>query len=211
MNEEIFVDIKDYKGLYKISKLGNVKSLPKSDGNGNRERLLKQETVQSSVTKYKRVTFSVHGKTKRFTVHRLVAQAFIPNPENKQHVNHIDNNGENNKVGNLEWCTHSENMLHAQKQGRLHAAQSKGGKTLGSKVEARVALRQQEILSKTWGNWRPICFIKRLENKGKYYLWAECLLCNKEYKVSSSNMTTAKTTNCRNCGLKLGWVKRKKK
>ena len=64
---------------------------------------------------YLRVTLSKHSKTKRFQVHRLVAKAFIPNPENKPCVNHIDGNPSNNNVNNLEWCTYSENELHSYK------------------------------------------------------------------------------------------------
>lgn len=57
------------------------------------------------------------GKTKTFRVHQLVAKAFIPNPENKPYVNHIDGNKVNNSVSNLEWCTCSENNLHNHKIG----------------------------------------------------------------------------------------------
>lgn len=79
---------------------------------------LKPDVSRCTHTNYLRVTLCNLGVTSRHFVHRLVAEAFIPNPENKPYVNHIDNNGENNSVSNLEWCTHSENMLHSHKQGR---------------------------------------------------------------------------------------------
>jgi hypothetical protein len=66
---------------------------------------------------YALVNKSVRGKTINFKVHRLVAEIYIPNPENKRCVNHIDGNKTNNKVENLEWVTHSENMYHAFKMG----------------------------------------------------------------------------------------------
>ena len=125
--DEIFIDIKDYEGLYQISNQGNVKSLPKSDGNGNRERILVPEKDTRKNTQYARVTLSKEGKTKRFLIHRLVATAFIPNLENKPYINHIDNNGLNNCVNNLEWCTHTENIIHSASQGRQDEVRSKGG------------------------------------------------------------------------------------
>lgn len=116
--QEEFRDIDGYENLYQISNLGRVRSLPKGDGNGNRLRILKFDIQEKNHTTYYRVTFSKLGKTKRFQVHRLVANAFIPNPEGKTMVNHIDNNGTNNAIGNLEWSTHVENMEHSASQGR---------------------------------------------------------------------------------------------
>ena len=84
-----------------------------SDGrvqNKNTGRFLKLETTHHG---YKRVTLSHEGKTTRYSVHRLVASFFIPNPENKPCVNHIDGNSANNDVSNLEWCTFSENEYHS--------------------------------------------------------------------------------------------------
>ncbi len=115
---EVFVDIKGYEGLYQISNFGNVKSLPKSDGNGKRERILKFDISGRGKSLYHRITICKDSKSKRISVHRLVCLHFIPNPKNKPCVNHIDNNGKNNRVENLEWCTHKENSMHCVKQGR---------------------------------------------------------------------------------------------
>lgn len=68
---------------------------------------------------YCHITLTINGKGKRFRVHRLVAEAFIPNPDNKPYVNHIDGVRSNNKVSNLEWCTPKENTQHAVDTGLM--------------------------------------------------------------------------------------------
>ena len=85
-------------------------------------RELKQETTNRG---YKRLSLSINGKHERWSVHRLVALLFIPNPEQKLQVNHIDGNKENNNVTNLEWCSASENCKHAFRTG-LRENQVKG-------------------------------------------------------------------------------------
>lgn len=98
--------IAGYEGLYEVSNLGRVRSL--KYWGGNRVAILKQATSKRG---YKKIALTSEKKT--FLIHRLVAQAFIPNPENKPEVNHIDGNKQNNCVNNLEWVTGSENNIHA--------------------------------------------------------------------------------------------------
>ncbi len=69
--------------------------------------------------RYMSVGFSINGKSKGFMVHRLVALTYIDNPESKKEVNHIDGDRMNNHASNLEWCTRSENMIHAVETGLL--------------------------------------------------------------------------------------------
>ena len=108
--KEIWVDIKDYRGIYQISNMGRVKSFHK-----NRERILKNAI---GTTGYYYVQLYKNCAFKNEKVHRLVARAFTPNPSNLPCVNHIDSNKLNNCIKNLEWCTHGENITHAIKNGR---------------------------------------------------------------------------------------------
>lgn len=108
---EIWKDIRDYEGIYKISNLGNIKSLPREHVKG---KLLNPARNNRG---YLRVALSVKGRVRYDSVHRLVAETFIPNPKNLPEVNHIDGNKLNNKVENLEWTTKSQNQIHAYKTG----------------------------------------------------------------------------------------------
>lgn len=122
--QELWRDIKDYEGLYQISNLGRVKSVGRIVKRGTNfkpvcERVLKMGDKDG----YKYVILSKSGKTKTGWVHRLVAQAFIPNPDKLLCINHKDENPSNNRVDNLEWCTHSYN--NSYNDTRIKAAISR--------------------------------------------------------------------------------------
>lgn len=104
--------VKDYEGFYEVSNHGQVRSLSKQDRLG-RSKEGKIKAQCNNGTGYMVVNLKVDGKQKMKTVHRLVAETFIPNPLDLPEVNHIDGNKQNNCVENLEWCTHSENTKHA--------------------------------------------------------------------------------------------------
>ena len=110
----IWKDIKDYEGIYQVSNTGKVKRIGKySNQFGSvweSERLLKPSSKDN---KYMIVGLSKEGKVKNKYVHRLVAEAFIPNPENKLTVNHKNGDRSNNHVNNLEWATYTENNIHS--------------------------------------------------------------------------------------------------
>lgn len=105
---EEWKDIQGYEGVYQVSDLGRIKSLPRN-GTVKTERILKNFEASG----YLQVALQYHGVVKWEKVHRLVAKAFIPNTDNKREVNHIDGNKKNNSVNNLEWVTTSENILHS--------------------------------------------------------------------------------------------------
>lgn len=106
---EIWRDIPNYEGLYQVSNLGRIKSYVKCNAHPNIPHILKPYQNKDG---YLRVDFR-SKKGKVCSIHRLVALAFIPNPNKFPIVNHIDGNKKNNNVYNLEWCTYSRNVQHA--------------------------------------------------------------------------------------------------
>lgn len=100
MKQEIWKDVVGYEGLYQVSNFGRVRKIePVIIGQGG--------------SRYKSVWLKKNNEKNFCSVHRLVAQAFIPNPENKKTVNHINGIKSDNRVDNLEWATYSENIKHA--------------------------------------------------------------------------------------------------
>lgn len=120
---EIYKDIKGFENIYQISNKGNVKSL-----RFNKERILRTQIDKQG---YQYINLNDCGKTIKIKIHRLVANAFIPNPDNLPIINHKDENKCNNCVENLEWCTYQYNNTYndrAKKSGK------KIGKTLSKPV-----------------------------------------------------------------------------
>jgi uncharacterized protein YerC len=106
------VDLKNYELLYFVDENGDVYSYPKK----TRKNIRKLKAMIGN-NGYSSVDLCKDGTIKKYLIHRLVAEAFIPNPEKKPQVNHINGIKTDNRLDNLEWCTHSENMLHSYKQG----------------------------------------------------------------------------------------------
>lgn len=106
-----FEQVKGYEGLYTVSEIGMVFSL-------RRGKFLRGGCFPNG---YKFVCLRKDGKNKNLLIHRLVAEAFIPNPKNLPCVNHKDGNKQNNNVENLEWCTQGENLKHAVEIGLIES------------------------------------------------------------------------------------------
>ena len=113
--KEIYKDIIGYEGLYQISNFGNVKSLPKKRFNGN-HYINRNEIIIKAVFSRGYASVGLYdndGNFKSIKIHKLVATAFIDNPNKKKYINHINSIKNDNRIENLEWCTESENTIHA--------------------------------------------------------------------------------------------------
>lgn len=191
--------IEGYEGLYTISEDGIVTAASRTITNKNGkeqyypEKVLKQDKGRFG---HSRVTLCKDHTTKRFLVHRLVAEKYIPNPENKEFINHIDNNPLNNSKENLEWCTHSENVQHAQKQGRLFESQSKGGSNGGKQTTACNKINQ-EMIGTIMGCWK-ILALAEYRNK-KHYFHVKCIVCGNTVKREKVYLRNQTTPNCIRC------------
>ena len=119
--ERIWKDIKGYEGLYQVSNCGEVRKLRFINNITNKEKIF-MITPQKINSGYYKIVLYKNAVYKNKTIHRLVAETFIPNPNNYPCVNHKDGNKNNNNVENLEWCTYSENAKHAYKNNLTTAA-----------------------------------------------------------------------------------------
>jgi hypothetical protein len=122
LQEEIWKDIPGYEGIYQASNLGRIKSLSKTVNisNGKKRNVLeKLFNLRTNNYGYNVVTMYLNGKMQSKRSNRVIALTFIPNPENKPYVNHINGIKNDDRVVNLEWCTAKENSIHAVKKGLL--------------------------------------------------------------------------------------------
>lgn len=161
--QEIWKDILEYEGLYQISNLGRVKSLPRK-GVFKQEKILKLERTKKG---YLRINLSKNNVSKKYLVHKLVANSFISNPYNFPQVNHKDGNKQNNFVDNLEFVTQEQNMQHAFNKGLIQ--RKKGKENLKSKK-----VNQYDLNGKFIKLWYCIRDIERELGLKNYNITACC-------------------------------------
>lgn len=139
---EIWKAVNGYEGIYEVSNKGSVRSLPRVTCRGQKRNGKILKLVKWGMPSYLGVYLCKDGTEKRVLVHRLIAQTFIPNPNNKPEVNHIDGDRFNNTVENLEWATPKENVRHAYDTGL--AAGLKGERNGCSKLTENQVLEIYE-------------------------------------------------------------------
>ena len=134
MTEEIWRPVVGYEGLYEVSNTGRVRSLDRYvKCDYERYRLHKGKILSPGKDKdgYLFVVLSCNGKHKTITVHRMVAEAFIPNPYNLPQVNHRNEDKTNNRVDNLEWCNAKYNSNYGSRKDRIRDTAIKNGNWTG--------------------------------------------------------------------------------
>lgn len=163
MEDNQVLNIEEWKQIpnlpYEISSLGKIRNL--------QGKVLKTYVQNSG---YEQIKINYQGLHIHKSIHRLVAEAFIPNPLNRPCVNHIDGNKLNNTVNNLEWCTNSENILHARKTG----LNPYNKPTLGLKLKPRGnSGKQSQYLGVHWDNsrqrWRACVVLNNVKYLQKRY------------------------------------------
>ena len=163
MEDNQVLNIEEWKQIpnlpYEISSLGKIRNL--------QGKVLKTYIQNSG---YEQIKINYQGLHIHKSIHRLVAEAFIPNPLNKEYVNHIDGNKLNNTVDNLEWCTNSENILHARKTG----LNPYNKPTLGLKLKPRSNnAKQSQYLGVHWDKsrqrWRAVVVLDKVKYLQKRY------------------------------------------
>lgn len=120
--KEIWKDIKDYEGLYQVSNFGNIRRIKFINNKVEKDKIT---ILKPNKSIYLQIMLCKNGKTKRKYIHRLVAEAFIENPNNYPYVNHKDENKHNNNVNNLEWCTRVYNMNYGTVKERISESHKK--------------------------------------------------------------------------------------
>ena len=130
MIEEIWRPIEGYEGLYEVSNTGQIRSLDmylKCKGKSYRLQKGKVLSPSKNTDGYLQVGLCCNGKYKKCLVHRLVAQVFLPNPDNLPEVNHLDEDKTNNRVENLEWCDRKYNLNYGSRQDKVRESKLKSG------------------------------------------------------------------------------------
>ena len=174
MIEEIWRPVVGYEGLYEVSNTGRVRSLDRYD---SRNCFRKGKVLSPTKDRYGylTVTLNCNGKSKTIKIHRLVAQAFIENPDNLPQVNHRDEDKTNNRVENLEWCNAKYNVNFGTRQERYRNTMLEKGHWSGLSREEYEKKRYQENKD------------KRKDCQRKYYQKNKDRICERQKEYSQKN------------------------
>ena len=153
-SEEEWKAIQGYEGIYEVSNFGNVRSLPRyKRGNFDSKVFIEGKTIKQVKNNrgYYIVQLSKNNKVKNFSVHRLVATAFIPNPNSFPQINHKDEDKTNNKASNLEWTTLKRNINYGTRNKRMALTKGKNVKAFDDDGNFITGINQGDISRCTLG------------------------------------------------------------
>lgn len=173
--------IEGYNNKYIASKSGDIISLYREIKGHRFENVIFLKTFMRNG--YKHVSLSINSKVSKFKVHRIIAFLFVPNPENKPCVNHINGNKLDNRAENLEWCTKKENNIHALKNGlRIPARHTNA---------SPITIYRNGIEGKTYVSIKEMC---RNEKISSVTVWRNINKKNKNrnditFKIHKKNTT----------------------
>lgn len=165
MEKEIWKDVIGYENLYQCSNLGRVKSLGNGKSGNSKEKILKQKICKG----YCRIQLCKDNKKKHYQVHRLIATAFLPNPQNLPQVNHKNEQKTDNCVSNLEWVTQKYNInygLHNERSGKSRKGMKRTQETKDkmSKSQSKRILQFNREGTKILGKWESVKQVSELLN-----------------------------------------------
>ena len=165
-SEEVWKDVIGYEGLYQVSNLGRVKSFPRHGTPSNCARILKQHKDGKG---YKRLWLCKEGIQKNYKVHRLVAEAFLPNVDNLPQVNHKDENKANNSVSNLEWCNNQYNAPYNGRMEKIADKISKRVRCLETGIVYSSISQASRLTGISYSNIVMVCQGKYKQARGYHF------------------------------------------
>lgn len=182
---EIWKEIPELDGKYSISSLGRVRRNQFEIVDSNNKKFVKKSklmAINDNGNGYKQLMIQVKYKRQVFYIHRLVAQLFLNNPENKEQVNHIDSDRSNNRVDNLEWVSIQENMTHAV----LNRSKSKS-------KSGYIGIKRADTISEKW--CARITYLKKEIYIGIFNTIEDAVKARNEYIVSNGIKSKIQTTS----------------